>query len=93
MKRKAIAIIFILVFVLALAKIFLTAKLATAGADLAKIESDGQNLTERNQLLEEKVVELSSLSRISQEAAKLGLAKAEKVISLTFQMPVAMKED
>lgn len=92
MKKRPILLIFILVVVLALAKIFLSAKLATTGAALAQIESQTQELGQKNLLLEEQMLDLSSLSRISSEAARLGLRKTDKILSLTLEVPIALRE-
>lgn len=91
MKTKAILLIFVIVFVLTLGKIFLAARLATSGVDLDQIENQSQKLTEDNFLLEESFLELSSLTRIASEAAKLGFSKTEKIVSLTSEAPIALR--
>ncbi|MDP3888760.1 MAG: hypothetical protein Q8Q24_01815 [bacterium] len=90
--KNTYLIIFILVFTLALAKVLLTAKLATSGTDLAKIEVQTQQITGENRQLKEEIVSLSSLNRIASEAAKLGFNKTGKVVTLGPDVPIALKQ-
>lgn len=92
MKHKVVFFIFAVVFLLAIAKVFLTAKLAITGGDLVKIEKQNQVLREENSLLEEEAAKLSSLSRIASEAAKLGLRFPPKITILTGEVPIAIRE-
>ncbi len=92
MKRKSIFFIFLIVFILGVAKIFLTAKLATTGVDLAKIEKETTQLTDQNLFIEEKASEFSSLTRVASEAGKLGFLPVERMVSLSLKLPIAFHE-
>lgn len=91
MNKKGFLLIFSLVFILALTKVFLTAKLATSGTKLAQFEKDSQQLSEKNHLLNDQILKLSSLTRISSEAAKLGFLRTEKIVTLSLEVPVALR--
>lgn len=90
MNRKIITLIFFIVFVLAFAKIILSAGLATTGANLAQLERERVKIAQENLNLEESIVELSSLARISIEANRLGFSKAGKIAALTPDLPIAL---
>lgn len=92
MKRRTVFLIVGLVLVLAVMKIFLTATLATTGVDLDQMRKEAKGMEEQNLLLKEEIVSLSALSRISQEATKLGLRKSGNIVSLTLEVPLAMRE-
>lgn len=89
MSKKIVLVIFGIIVILALTKIFLTARLATVGTKLAEIEIQTKALASQNCLLEEEIAEFSSLARISSEGAKLGFSQARKVVSLTSEVPIA----
>jgi len=91
MKKRTIYLIFTLVFLLAVAKVFASARLATTGTALAEIETQSQSLSGQNLFLEEEILGFSSLVRISSEAAKLGLVQATKVVGLTPEIPIALR--
>ena len=89
--RKIIFLVFGLVLVLALAKIFFSNILSTAGLKLGGLEEQISYFERENNLLEEKTVRLSSLSRISKEAADFGFEKPSLVVNLTSEIPVAQR--
>ena len=92
MKRRTVFLIVGLVLVLAVMKIFLTATLATTGVDLDQMRKEAKGMEEQNLLLKEEIASLSALSRISQEATKLGLRKSGNIVGLTLEVPLAMRE-
>lgn len=92
MKKKIIIFVFSIVFLLALAKIALVGKLATTGTQLAQIEAQIQVLTEESDIYNEAIIESSSLSKISTGAARIGMVKTDKVVSLTPKVPVALRK-
>lgn len=89
--KKVLFAIFGLVLTLALAKVFFSNTLSTTGGKIAMLEKEASNLDLENSLLGEEIVKLSSLSRISSEAEKLGFGKPTKVSNLTSEIPVALK--
>ncbi|MDP3954844.1 MAG: hypothetical protein Q8Q15_00585 [bacterium] len=91
MKRKTVILIFLMVLVLGVVKIVMTAKLATTGADLALIQSEEYNLAAQNLVNMEKIAQASSMRRITSEAERLGFVKADKIVSLTPDIPIALR--
>lgn len=77
--------------VLALAKIIVSNALATTGSQLGALEGRIVGLKAENQTLEEELVGLSSLSRIVREAEELGFKKANLVVFLKEEVPVALR--
>lgn len=92
MNKNAFFLIFGLVLTLAVVKIVLAARLATTGVKLAKIEAISIQLTQENRILNEEIVENSSLNKISSEAASLGFVKGTKIANFALQVPVALRE-
>lgn len=92
MKRRTVFPIVGLVLILAVIKIFLTAALATAGFDLDQTRKEAKRMEEQKLLLKEEIASLSTLSRISREAARLEFRKSERIVSLTLEVPLAMRE-
>jgi len=88
---KTLFWVFLLVFVLALAKIIVANVLATTGSQLGALEGRIVALKAENQTLEEDLVGLSSLSRIVRGAEQLGFKKANLVVFLKEEVPVALR--
>jgi cell division protein FtsL len=65
--------------------------LSTTGLRLAKLSGQVSAVSAENGLLEEEIVKLSSLSRISLEAANLGFTRPSLVVNLTPEVPVALR--
>lgn len=92
MRNKTFWFILVVLLCLSLVKVLLSARLATSGTNLAQAEVKSQQLIDQNRLLNKEIIEHSSLIKISSEAAKLGLVKNEKVVNLTLEVPVALRE-
>jgi cell division protein FtsL len=90
-KPKLVYLIFGLVLVLAGAQLILSHWLATTGGKLRQWEEKTQSLEQQNRVLTEEINHMGSLSRIASEAQRLGLVKADKVLYLTPQIPVALE--
>lgn len=80
-----------MVMILGVVKIVMTAKLATTGAQLALIQSEEYNLASQNLAYTEKIAEASSMRRIASEAERLGFVRTERIISLTPDIPIALR--
>jgi len=85
-----ILVIFLVAF-LALGQLVVSHYLATMGERLSSLEAKANQLEKENQILEEKIKESGSLSKISSRASELGLVKTTAVLHLTPQLPVALK--
>ncbi|MBM3205417.1 hypothetical protein FJZ41_01015 [Candidatus Shapirobacteria bacterium] len=90
-KPKFVFLVIGVIVVLALAQLAISHWLATAGGRMRQLEEKAQILTEKNRLLAEEINQMGSLSRIASEAQKLGLVKAQQVLHLTPQVPVALE--
>lgn len=82
--------IFGLVFLLVLTQLAISHSLATRGERLRQLEVKARELQRENSILAEEINQAGSLSRIAQEAERLGLVKAGQVFHLTSQVPVAL---
>lgn len=83
--------IFGLVMFLVLVKLLFANMLSTTGVKLAKLQEGISTVSQESTLLEEEIARLSSLTRISSEAEKLGFAKPSLVLNLKPEFPVALK--
>lgn len=92
MNKKTFWLVLGIIFTLSLLKITLGARLATYGARLVELKVATQRLADKNQLLTQEIVKRSSLTNIASEAGKLGLTTSGKMVSLTFEVPVALRE-
>jgi flagellar basal body-associated protein FliL len=91
--KKQILLIFIvlLVCLLALGQLVVSHYLATMGEQLSLLEARANQLERENQILEEEIKAIGSLSKISLRAKELGFVKTTAVLHLTSQLPVALK--
>lgn len=90
-QKKFLIPIFVLVVFLAVVKLLLANMLSTTSLKIAQAEKQVLAIERENNLLGEEIAKLSSLSRISPEAVKLGFGKPSLVVSLTPEVPVALK--
>lgn len=89
-KPKLVILIISLVFVLSLTQLFISFFLAVNGDKLRQLEEKASLLEQENKILSEEIYRLGSLKRINDEAKNLGFVKADKILSLTSQVPVAL---
>ncbi len=89
-KEKLTSLILGLVLVLCLIQLFISHRLATSGEKVAELEVRAAQIEAENNLLEEEISQMGALSRVSQEAEKLGLVRTSNVLYLTSQIPVAL---
>lgn len=88
--KKLIWLIFSAVILLVFTQLAVSHRLATAGERVKKFETEAESLAQENVFLNEEISKMGSLSRISSEAAKLGLERASRILHLTPQIPVAL---
>lgn len=84
------AIVIFLVGLLVAIQLIITHTLATNGEKLRKLELECREVERADSVLNEEINKIGSLSRINEEAEKLGLVKASQVMHLTSQVPVAL---
>lgn len=86
--KKIIILILILNLTLALTQVLLSAKRATDGADLAKINNQIDAVRMENDRLKTNIYQLSALEQVQQKATSLQLSRVTtKFVNL--ELPVA----
>lgn len=75
--------------VIIIANVFYTIGVAASGAEIAKLENDGESLAKNIQAYSEQIMNKSSLSAISQEATGLGFAKPQNIIYISDKESMA----
>lgn len=86
--KKIIYLVICLNIVLALVQVVLSAKRATDGSELAKLNAEIAEAQLDNQRLRTNIYELSSLETIKQKAALLALSPVA-IQYLNLELPVA----
>lgn len=93
MKRPIYVIIFIFVTILGLgiAQISIANQISTTGAELAQLQEEVDAYERENTILEEELLELASLTNISEKAEQLGFIEAKNQVALTNNLPLARR--
>ena len=73
----------IIVFMLVVASIYITIQTATSGAELAQLERSRQELARENQRLSSRLIRMSSLTNIEVSAENEGFVEATNTVYLT----------
>lgn len=92
-KPKLIYLIIGLILFLAGVQLVVTHCLANTGQRMRQLEKEADLLKRENSILTEEINKMGSLPRIATEASKMGLIKANNVLSLTPQVPVALEKN
>jgi|GEM_PF-788871 len=94
MKRPTYLIIFIFVTImgLAIAQVSTANQISTTGAELGALQQQVDDYKRQNTILQEQLLEASSLTNIAGTAAQLGFVDAKTQISLTAPVPLALKQ-
>lgn len=87
---KLLTIVIAIIVLLSLVQLTISHSLATDGEKARQLEIKVAQLEKQNRELTEKINSTGSLSKIAQEAEKLGLVKVTQVLHLTPEMPVAL---
>ena len=93
MKKPLLLIIFIVAIIVGLAvtQVVISNKLSTAGIELENLQTKAAQYKKENTLLEEKVLEASSLRNLYKKAKTLGFVQAKSQIFLSNPLPLALK--
>lgn len=93
--KKSILILSCFVFVV-IAQIFLqitlSSQMASAGTELILLQSKVETLKKQNLIIQQKVLQSSSLDAISQKAKKLGYIEDNAPVYLTAPIPLALNQ-
>ncbi len=91
-KKKKITKLIIPLFVaFIIATVLLTIQTATSGAKIANLENKQEELAKENRELNDRLIRMSSLTKISEEADELGFVKPSDIIYLTTAEDVALR--
>ena len=90
-KPKLLILVTLVVFGLALAQLTITYGLSTTGGRMRQLEGKAETLARQNRVLTEEINQMGSLTRIAKQAQSLGLVKANQVLYLAPQVPVALE--
>lgn len=66
--------------VFVIAQIYFALQTATSGARLSKLESEEVSLSDKNRSLSSQLVELTSLTKASDQSTNLGFVKPQKIL-------------
>ena len=79
----------VVILMLLVVQVLVSNSIANYGSTISKIETDITDLTQANQLLEEKIASGSSLLTLSEKAQKIGFVKTITPQYFSNQIPVA----
>lgn len=88
-KNRKTTLLWIMLGLFLSLSIFFTIQTATSGAYISELEINGEEIMQENQLLKSKIISLSSLSNLGENASELGFTKPQKVIYITKDATVA----
>ena len=88
---KLISLITGLVLVLALVQLVIAHQLATVGDKVRRLEKETNQIETESWQLSEEISKVGALSRISSQAAELGLVRTTRVVHLAPEVPFALK--
>lgn len=91
MKKPIFILAFLILLIagLSVAHVVISNRVSTAGIDLEFLQSEIAKYKKENILIEEKVLEASSLKNIIKNAKKLGFKEPKDYIYLTDPLPLA----
>lgn len=91
-KPLLIVVLFILIIIgLSVVRVLLTNRLSTTGIELENLQAKVEMYKKENTLLEEKVLDASSLLTLSKKAKSLGFVESKSQIFLTNPLPLALR--
>ena len=94
MKKPVLIIIFFIISIISLwtTQVLISNRLSTTGIELQKIQSEIARYKKENTLIKEKVLEASSLLKVSQKAKTLGFVESKSQIYLSDPLPLALNQ-
>jgi len=87
-----IGFLIIVIFVLSVAKTFVSNKISTSGSTLSATEDRINAKKIENTLLSEKLYSLSSLTQVFSQANSLGFVQEKSKFVITYPIPIAIKQ-
>ncbi len=94
MKKPVLIITFFIISIISLwiTQVVISNRLSTTGIELEKIQSEIAKYKKENTLLEEKILQASSLMNISKKAKSLGFVESRSQIYLTNPLPLSLNQ-
>ncbi len=89
---KLIAFLLVTMFTFLLVRVYFSNQLAVSGGFVSVNSSRVETLKKENYQLENKISQMSSLSYVDSQAARLGLIKITKIEVLKGDLGVALKQ-
>ena len=87
--RKHLLWLFTLLFVSG--TVFFTVEMSSSGLMLARLESQKEELLDKNRNLTDQLIKKSSLRNLEESAESLGFKKSNTILYINDQDPVAAK--
>ncbi len=88
----AVLLLTIIIGVLVGVRSIVSSRITTSGVELGKIQDQTASLKTQNTLLKEKIFSLSSLTHVSEAAAKEGFVEGKGAFAVSGQRPIARKQ-
>ncbi len=94
MKKPILLVTILILIVISLfgVRAAVSNRISTSGIVLGETQDEANKLKIENLVLKEKVYSLSSLTKISSAAAKLGFVESKESFALTKTQPIAFKQ-
>lgn len=92
--KRPVYVIIILIFTiitLIIVRITISNRLSTNGMELGKIQQEIVDYKNQNTLLEEKVLEASSLVHVADQAKRLGFVQEKAPVYISAPLPLALR--
>ena len=88
-KKRIIYSLIMVIICLSIANIVVSASVSSTGGELSELEEQARNLRHENQLMEQKIVSIRSLTKLQYRAKELGFIEKPKMIMLSEDATVA----
>ena len=94
MKKPLILIIFFITVItgLVVVQVAVSNKISTAGIELENLQAQTFKIKKENTILEDKVLEASSIINLSNKAKELGFVSVKSNIYISNPLPLALKQ-
>jgi cell division protein FtsL len=79
----------IVIVVLSIVQVVVSNRLATTGIQLGQMQTELEQYQQKNTILHEKVLTLSSLDHVASQAATVGYVAAGAPLSIAQPLPIA----
>jgi len=88
-----ISLLFLTIIVLLGVRTVVSARITTSGLELGEIQDETSAYKTQNAILKEKIFSLSSLTHVSEVAAKDGFVESKQAFAISAARPIAKAND